>query len=101
MNGFQHHIGVSFEIFAELGHENVHAPAEEIVILTPYIEQYFLPFEDMVGVLAQELEQVGLFLGEGEAFARGIQSEVGVREAELADEVLQYIIGREFAGCGA
>ena len=37
IDGLQHHFGVGFEMFAQLGDKHVHAPAKEIIILAPYI----------------------------------------------------------------
>ena len=38
MDRFQVDMGVRFKIFSQLGNKDVHAPAQEIIILSPYIQ---------------------------------------------------------------
>lgn len=66
MDRFKVHLRVGFKVFPQFGNENVHAPAEEVIVFAPDIKQDFLSFEDAVGVFAEELQQIGFFLGEVE-----------------------------------
>ena len=54
MNSLQDDSRIRFEVFAKLGHKYIHAPAQEIIVFPPYIQQHFFPFEDTVGVFTQE-----------------------------------------------
>jgi hypothetical protein len=44
MDGLQIDLGICFEILPQFGDEYIHAPAQEIVIFAPDIQQHFLPF---------------------------------------------------------
>ena len=44
MDGFQVYLGIRFEVLPEFGNEYVHASSQEVIVLSPYIEQDLLPF---------------------------------------------------------
>src|SRR5580700_7889728 len=85
VDGFQVDLGICFEVLSQLCDKYVHTSAQEIVVFTPDIEQYLFPFEDAVGMLAKEFQQVRLFLGEVKDFLADGQLQIGIREVELAD----------------
>ena len=52
MDGFQVNMGIRFEVFSEFGDENVHAPAQEIIVFAPNVQKHFLPSQHPVGMQA-------------------------------------------------
>ena len=85
MDSFEVHLWVGFKIFPQFGNEYVHAPAEEIVVFAPDVEQDLFSFKDAVGVFAKKFQQIGFFLGQIEDFGADGELQIGVGEIELAD----------------
>jgi len=98
MNGLQIHMRVRLEVFSQLGNKHIHASAQEIIVLAPYIQQYLFSLQDAIGVFAKEFKQVGLLLSEVEYFFVDGELEVGVGEPEVADGEEYGLVGVHFTG---
>src|SRR5258706_232145 len=98
MDGLQVDIRVSLKVFSQLGNEYVHASAQEIIVLAPYIHQHLLPFEDTVGMFAEEFKQVCFLLREIEYFLVDGELEVGIRELQGADREEYCFVRVHFPG---
>ncbi len=48
MNGFEYHFGVGLKVFAQFGDKNIHAAAQEVIVFSPYIQQYFFSFQNIL-----------------------------------------------------
>src|SRR5579871_2410091 len=85
VDGFQVHLRIGLEILPQLGDEYIHAPAEEVVVLAPHVEQHLFPFQDTVGMFAEKFQEIGFFLGEVEHFLADGELQVSIREIQLPD----------------
>src|SRR6185437_5615437 len=83
--GLQINVRIGLEVFAELGDEHVHAPAQEVVVFAPNVEQYLLPFQNAVGVFAKEFQEIGFLLREVEDFGADGELQIRIGEIELTD----------------
>src|ERR1700743_3489159 len=98
MDRFQVDMGVGLEIFPQFGDEHIHASAQEIVVLAPYIQQDLFSFEDPVGVFAKEFQEVCLFLGKIKDLRADRQFEVCIGEVQLTDDKADCFFRMHLAG---
>ena len=97
VDGFQVDLWVGFKIFSQFGDEHIHAPAQEIVVLAPNVQQDFFSFQDTIGMFAKKFQEVGFFLGEVEDIGADGEFEIGIREIELANGEANGLFGVHLA----
>src|SRR6185312_9253303 len=85
MDGLQINVRIGLKVFSKLGDEHVHAPAQEVVVFAPNVEQYLLPFQNAVGVFAKEFQEIGFLLREVEDFGADGELQIRIGEIELTD----------------
>ena len=85
MDGLQLYVGLIADVLPDLGDEDVHAAAEEVIFLAPYIEQYFFALEDAVGIHGEVAQQIGFTLGKLVLFVVIVEKKIFRVEPEVAD----------------
>ena len=77
--------GVVFEVFAEFCDEDVHRAGVEVAVVAPDLLEGVFALEDLILVLAEHAEQVGLPARDALDFGGVLELPVGEVECELAD----------------
>jgi hypothetical protein len=98
MYSFQYDGTVGFEVFSQFGNENVHAPAQEVVVFPPDIEEHFFPFEDFIWVFAEKKEEVSLFLGEVDRLIVYVDFQVREGKSQFSNLISNRFFAPELFG---